>query len=165
MENYTKSILKNFYNKEWGKKLFFPILILAILAAVQLIGLNKINHIAYNASIINAFDKNSSQEKNIIELYNIENDISGNSIIDEIFNLKLGNEEKILRIKGSRELIGNDIDKKVSIFLNKNRAISDDSTAFVVCHRTHNRVMCFGLQFQVFQFFSNWSSSSSRSAS
>lgn len=118
VENYTKSILKNFYNKEWGKKLFFSILILIILAVFQLIGLNKINHIAYNASVINAFDKNSSQKKNIIELYNIENDISKNNTIDEIFNLKLGNEEKLLRIKGSRELIGNDIDKKVSISLN-----------------------------------------------
>lgn len=117
LEKYTKAILRNYQDKDWFKKLFLPILILFIFSTLSLILTNKPRY-AHYAAAVNTFSEQNTSEKNIVELYDIKNDMNNRRPLDRSFKIKLAKKENVLVIKWKKELIDGHIEKETQLFWN-----------------------------------------------
>ncbi|MFH0856405.1 MAG: transglycosylase SLT domain-containing protein [bacterium] len=140
VEKYAKSILKNYQDKNWIKKLFIIILIFAVFSASQSFYSNKINY-THDAVAVDAHNGNKHEEKgkNIIELYNTENNMDENGFIDKIFKIELDNKENTLKIKENRDLIDGGIEKETKIFFNDKELLSNqEGLKDILLWKAHN---------------------------
>jgi len=126
VEKYTKSILKNYKDKGWFRKLLVPILL--IFAILPLIYLNKVSYA--NNKLKSGIVKGQhiiiqEEDKKIVELYNIENNIYKSGLLDESFKLNLGESKiGIVAVKETEQIVNNRNEEKIQIFFNDKELIN-----------------------------------------